>query len=324
MKKQFKLNVNESILKKIRIYGCHTQAVMSSSKALTRIINPAFFELITTIPFGIRHVNDNPNRLIDSITDPDIGINIAFDLLGIDCSYKYYPKNDISMKEKAIDSLIRMVQAGPVIIGPVNMGLLPYYYNNFQYHGIDHYLVAIDYSLKADQIILMDTERVGVVSIRMDDFIPSWLAKDLIEGNGAFTMRQIRHVPTEFNLEKIWDKVLKLAAKNIEATSIQSLKDFSSKTINKRKDSSLWHGLYFCITNRIRKLLCYHLLLLNLYMAEDDLIDKIQILIENQIKECLRLIKKLNIYNQIIPYEIEEILEIELKIGLNLYKVLCS
>jgi len=320
----FELSINGSVFEKMRIYGCHTQAVMSSSKLLTKIIGPAFFEILTTIPFGIKHVHGNPNRLIDSITDPDIGINIAFDLLGIDYFYKYYLKNDISTKEKAIDSLIKMLQTGPVILGPVNMGLLPYYYNSFQYIGIDHYLVAIDYSQKADQIILMDTERVGIVSISINDFIPCWLAKDLIEGNGAFAMRQIGHVPAELNLEKIWDKILKMAAKNIEATSIQSLKDFSLMKINKRKNSSLWHGLFFCLNNRVRKLLCYHLLVLNLNVAKNDLVENIQNLIDYQIKECLMLIKRLNACNEIIPYEIGEILKIELNIGKDLYRILRS
>jgi len=321
MNSQFELSINGSVFDKIRIYGCHTQAVMSSSKTLAKIINPAWFEIITTAPFGIKHVHGNPNRLIDTIIDPDKGINLAFDLLGIDYSYKYFLKNDLSMKDTAIDSLIKMLQTGPVILGPVNMGLLPYYYNNFQYLGIDHYIVAIDYSHKANKIVLIDTERVGIVSVSLDDFIPSWLAKDLIEGNGAFAMRQIKHIPIQFDLKKLWDKILIMATKNIEATSIQSLKDFSLMKINKRKNSSLWHGLFFCLNNRVRKLLCYHLFLLKITGNKDRLGKKIHNLIDGQIETCLKLIKKLNVCKEIIPYEIEKILQLELNIGKDLCRI---
>ncbi len=300
----------------LRVVGCHTQALLSSSSALIDRTVPALFEACTTVPFGIAHVPADPNRLLNSIVDPDIGLDLACSALGIKTVRRCFrTQND---HNKAIGELIRLLDDGPVVLGPLNMGLLPYLRNRQQFIGLDHYIVAVCYEPVLDEVTILDPERVGLVHTELQNLIPAWGAEDLLEGRGPYTMRQVKDVPPVLDWQTGSKTVVHNVQRNLNRLRIETLpvlQIFCNTTLDKRKNRSLWSGLTFCLETRIRRIICCCSLIKEILGCRSDGSRQSFQWAEQAILSCRKLIYRLSTENELIPSEIIDVVNAELELG---------
>ena len=170
-----------------RIINCHTQALLSAFD-LPYDVTPAEFELLTTVPFGVRAVPSDPTRLVAPMLDPDVGLDRAFTLLGVECDAVWRTDSD---EAEALASLCRWLRVGPVLLGPLDLGKLGYHFAGSTLHGCDHYCVAIGHEC-GHTFLLRDPEGADLVRVSSVDLVRAWRAEDVPEGRGSFAMRRLR------------------------------------------------------------------------------------------------------------------------------------
>lgn len=155
--------------------------------------DPGFLECLTGGPFGKLYlrIEDGPLVFFSSpLSDPDLGLKRAIELLGWQCQEWY--GND---SEEALSRLRESVQLAPTLIGPVDQGYLSYYPNYHHTPGYDHFVVAL--AVEDDHVLLHDPGGYPCALIPITHFLEAWRAESIGYGRGPYTLRshfqQVRH-----------------------------------------------------------------------------------------------------------------------------------
>jgi hypothetical protein len=148
----------------------------------------AEYELVTTVPFGVRCYPDDPKRLLIPYLDPDIGLERACHLLNLPLETLWH---EASAQEAAITRLDQWLRTGPVVLGPLDLGRLPYQEAADTVRGYDHYLVVLGRD-SSGVFVVRDPEGFVQVEVGPDILLRAWQAVQVREGRGAFTMRRLR------------------------------------------------------------------------------------------------------------------------------------
>lgn len=170
-----------------RLINCHTQAMLSAF-ALPYDVSPVEFELLTTVPFGVRCVPADPTRLLIPLLDPDVGLDRACALLGLEIETMWRP---VSEPLEAFSALRHWLATGPVVLGPLDLGELTYHPAAATLRGCDHYVVALGHDDRAG-FMIRDPEGMALVQVEASTLSRAWAAVGMPEGRGAFTMRRLR------------------------------------------------------------------------------------------------------------------------------------
>ena len=306
-----------------RVTGCHTQALYSSCSELDRLISPYIFEACTTVPFGISHVANDPNRILDSITDPDNGLDIACNAIGIDYKSKFF--KNINEFDKVLDELNKMIPEGPVVAGPLDMGMLPYFKNCHQYLGIDHYIVIYSINLIKQTFTIVDPERFGSVVLDIEDLLAAWSAISIREGRGMFSMRQITSVPNKVDWDNCFDILSPIIYTNLDSMSslyLLSFNELSQKFILKENERSYWNGLQFCLNNRVRRILTCCSLIVNYKNCSKEKINLLLKTADEVIKLYINTIQQVRSRNELNFSFIRYLIDIEISFGKIIERVL--
>jgi acyl-CoA synthetase (AMP-forming)/AMP-acid ligase II len=171
-----------------RFIACHTQAFLSAFRLPQRVSSDEF-ELLTSVPFGCRHVPGDMNRCVVPYLDPDVGLDRAAALLGVDLEYTH--EDSPGAAEAAFDRLDRWLLTGPVVLGPLDIGDLRYLPYAGALAGCDHYVVAL--GTLEDGYLLRDPEGYVQVALPRRDLERSWAKVAVPEGRGPFAMRRVLH-----------------------------------------------------------------------------------------------------------------------------------
>src|SRR5262249_19039745 len=116
------------------------------------LASPGFLECLTGGPFGKLYLRleDCPVVFFSPpISDPDLGLTHAIDLLGWQCEEWYGDDG-----QEALARLREAVQTAPVLLGPLDMGYLSYHPNAEVLKGADHFVVAL--AIEGDQVLMHD------------------------------------------------------------------------------------------------------------------------------------------------------------------------
>lgn len=167
--------------------GCHTIATLNAFFPRHHHIDALCFEALTGVPFGSRSRPEDPNRLIVPQMDPDEGLDRAFALLGVSSETQWFPATGGPM---ALRLLNDWLVDSPVLLGPVDMGGLPYLPNPGLFRGCDHYVTAL--AIDRDGLWLVDGEGASPAVVAPEEFMQAWKADGIPEGRGAFTLRRAR------------------------------------------------------------------------------------------------------------------------------------
>ncbi|RJL35786.1 hypothetical protein [Bailinhaonella thermotolerans] len=128
---------------------------------------PAVIEVLTGSPYGMQLIGGRL-PLFDSFAwDPEIGLDAAIGLLGWECE-----RVDGGTAEAAIERLRRACQDGPVLAGPLELGLLTYQPGSGTAVGADHYLVVLE--VGEDTVLVHDPQGYPYATMPVGAFAAAW------------------------------------------------------------------------------------------------------------------------------------------------------
>ncbi|MET8778825.1 hypothetical protein ABZV58_27795 [Nocardia sp. NPDC004654] len=162
-------------------------------------------ETLTGAPFGAQVEREQP--YFDPVGwHPEIGLDAAIDLLGWRCA-----RRKGGSAADAVNRLRAALEHGPVLVGPLDMGLLSYRPGSRAAIGADHYVVAL--AMEADVVVLHDPQGHPYATLPAADLAVAWRADEIAYADGPFIMRsefvRARPVSIEAALEKALPKAVR-------------------------------------------------------------------------------------------------------------------
>lgn len=234
---------------------CHSQALLTAFFPRDAVPNPWLFECYTTIPFGIVHVPGDPNRLLDCYLDPDIGLDRALDTLGISYEIRFWPAGTDGTE--AMQTLSEWCSEGPVVLGPLNMDGLPYFFHSELFYRMDHYIVIL--GIEGESVQVCDTEGFALSLLSINDLLNAWRGDRIPEGRGEFIMRRVIDDTNPSYSQDIFVRTLQLAIGNLIAARDmkygggKALRALADPAAAIEADTSLRRGLTYVIPTRIQR-----------------------------------------------------------------------
>lgn len=177
------------------------------SSSLAMVLGPdaapplAVIETPTGSPFGVQLLGGTVPFFDPYGWDPDLGLGDAIELLGWDCEH--------SAGGQAADALARLRAAcavGPVLVGPVDMGLLSYHPGSqgafiqgtavsagigegdgVDFGAADHYVVVLE--VDDETVLLHDPHGHPYATLPTAQFMASWKADAVTYTDEPFVMR---------------------------------------------------------------------------------------------------------------------------------------
>lgn len=247
-----------------KITNCYTQALLSSLMGKYNLQNLYDFEIATTVPFGVVYREGDPNRLLDCYLDPDIGLDRGMSNLDIPFDIRYWPR-DSDWKD-AFNTLNTWCAEAPVVLGPLNMENLTYFFRGDLYRNMDHYIVIK--GIDSGKYSVCDPEGFVDVYLHENDLRIAWKADEIPEGRGAFTMRRAKEMKNEVRLDdKTIKRVIRYSIENLNKAEMlknggsNGLKLIANDSESIASCSSLVRGFSYAIPTRIQRCLLSKLLL---------------------------------------------------------------
>ncbi|MFI6298133.1 hypothetical protein ACIBEJ_41545 [Nonomuraea sp. NPDC050790] len=147
----------------------------------------AVIETLTGAAFGAQLTGGDTPYFDPYAWDPEIGLDAAMQALGWTCAR--------TTGGTADEALARLRAAeGPVLAGPLDMGLLTYSPDGL---SADHYVVVL--AVDDDTVLLHDPEGFPYATLPVADFLKSWQGDSVSYEPDGFVMRttftRVREVP---------------------------------------------------------------------------------------------------------------------------------
>ncbi|MFE7133018.1 hypothetical protein ACFVIM_19385 [Streptomyces sp. NPDC057638] len=165
---------------------CYTHAMAMAMGSAAPA--PAVIETLTGSPFGM-HLLGGTLPLFDPLGwDPEAGIDAALGLLGWECA-----RDAGGTAEQALDRLRKAAAPGPVVVGPVDMGLLlyqpgtPWPRSGDDTDAADHYVVVVEVS--DDTVVLHDPHGHPFATLPVPAFLAAWRAESVPYTDEPYIMR---------------------------------------------------------------------------------------------------------------------------------------
>ncbi len=136
---------------------------------------PAVIETVTGSPFGMQLVGGALPFFDPYGWTPETGVQDALAALG-------WTARTLSDGEPgaALGRLASLLEAGPVMVGPIEMGHLRYQPGMTGPIGADHYLVAV--GIERDHLTVHDPQGYPYARLPLPDFMNAWRAHTLTYG----------------------------------------------------------------------------------------------------------------------------------------------
>lgn len=141
----------------------------------------AVIEVTSGGPFGMQLIGGRTAFFDAYGWNPDIGCERALAAIGWTSS-----KTSGGPPEEALDRLRAAVAAGPVFVGPLEMGHLHHQPEMTGPIGADHFVVALD--VDDERVLIHDPQGFPYAEVPVADFLAAWKADTLAYGE-PYTMR---------------------------------------------------------------------------------------------------------------------------------------
>jgi hypothetical protein len=172
-----------------------------------------FLECLTTMPFGTMylHLEDGPLVFFSAPSiDPDAGVTRALATLGWTCDEWF---GDDSAE--ALARLRAAVQVAPALVGPVDLGELPYNPRAAELRGGDHFVVALE--MDDEQIRLHDPYGYPCVVLAPSELLTAWRADRIPYKRGSYTLRSRFQQVEQVSRQEAVARTLPLVISNLLA-----------------------------------------------------------------------------------------------------------
>ncbi|MFI7639759.1 hypothetical protein [Nonomuraea sp. NPDC049400] len=142
----------------------------------------AVIEVLTGSPYGMQLISGRLPLFDPFGWDPEIGLEAAIDLLGWTCERAHG-----GSAGAALERLRRACQDGPVLAGPLDLGLLAYQPGSGKAIGADHYLVVLE--VGDDTVLVHDPQGYPYATLPIGAFVESWRGELISYLEQPFAMR---------------------------------------------------------------------------------------------------------------------------------------
>ncbi|MEV0198824.1 hypothetical protein [Nonomuraea sp. NPDC050691] len=143
---------------------------------------PAVIEVLTGSPFGMQLISGRLPLFDPFGWDPEIGLDAAIGVLGWECE-----RLDGGTAAAALDRLRRACQDGPVLAGPLDLGLLSYQPGSGKALGADHYVVVLE--VGDDTVLVHDPHGFPYATLPVGAFAEAWRGELISYLERPFRMR---------------------------------------------------------------------------------------------------------------------------------------
>ncbi|MFE0421883.1 hypothetical protein [Streptomyces sp. NPDC058953] len=164
---------------------CYTHSLIMSATAAgpVPLPSPAVVETLTGAAFGFQLIAGKLPLFDPYAWDPEIGVDQAVGLLGLSCD-----RTSGGTDEEALERLRSAAARGPVLVGPVDIGLLLYRPGVPARGAGDHYVVVLD--VAADGTVLLhDPQGHPYATLEAPAFLEAWRAEEITYTEAPFVMR---------------------------------------------------------------------------------------------------------------------------------------
>ncbi|WP_378739873.1 hypothetical protein [Nocardia brasiliensis] len=139
-------------------------------------------ETLTGAPFGAQ-VEDGTLPFFDPVGwHPEIGLDAAIDLIGWSCT-----RTAGGSATEALDRLRAACTQGPVLAGPLELGLMLYRPGSGKAIGADHYVVVL--GVEGDTVLLHDPQGHPFATLPTAAFAEAWRGEQVSYIDTPFVMR---------------------------------------------------------------------------------------------------------------------------------------
>lgn len=150
---------------------CYANSTAMLLASIGERVSPSYIEALTGVGFGAVWDEAEKVAWFNGKLTPDEGIDHALKLLGFTAA-----GNSPSADERtSIELLKEEIWKGPVILGPLDMGMLTYHPNHLHLSGCDHYIVA--YAMDEQYLYLHDPAGFPHVRLPIQSLSEAWKAE---------------------------------------------------------------------------------------------------------------------------------------------------
>lgn len=141
-------------------------------------------ECMTGMPFGSKFLKLQSPQYFPSpaVTDPDEGLARALQTMGWTCAVSRFEDADT-----ALAALTSALRNGPVLIGPLDMGHLPYDPVHEYKRGGDHFIVAL--RIDGDLVQVHDPQFYPFAVLPVAALMQAWNASQIAYSAATYTCR---------------------------------------------------------------------------------------------------------------------------------------
>ena len=186
---------------------CYANSAAMLLESAGESVEPRMIEVLSGVGLGAIWVAESQTLFLSGLASaPDIGLSRSFGLLGFTVEEEAEPDGDAI----PIDALTLQLGNGPVLLGPLDMGELPYRPNASGANGADHFVLALH--VEDGAVVVHDPAGYPAMPLGVEALARAWRA-DLIEYRRGTYRRW--HSPTRVK----WPSPMQIAAAAIESFS---------------------------------------------------------------------------------------------------------
>lgn len=195
---------------------CYTNSLAMALDSVGVDVRPEHLEALMVMGNGASIMKEDPRHPLVFFDngEPDVSISNCLRILGFTWEDFFVEGPAVDLTEVR-DRLARMLQSGPVVAGPLDMGLLTYNPNYRELGGVDHFVCIL--GLSDGRVRLHDPAGFPCMSMEFQDFAKAWEARAISYRRGSFSMwgafTRVRE-PTE---EEVYREVSSIMRKRYEA-----------------------------------------------------------------------------------------------------------
>ena len=184
---------------------CYANSGAMLLESVGESVEPRLLEVLSGVGLGAFWVAESQTLFLSGwASSPDVGMSRAFGLLGFQVA-EVAESDDAPMP---VAALARQLQEGPVMLGPLDMGELPYHPDSRGANGIDHFVLAL--GVEDGAVVVHDPAGYPAMPIDIEALDRAWRAELIGYRRGAYRRW---HSPT---------RIKKPALEEIAEAAIQS------------------------------------------------------------------------------------------------------
>ena len=166
---------------------CYTNSLAMALGSVGVDVRPEHLEALMVMGNGASIMKEDPRHPLVFFDngEPDVSISNCLRILGFTWEDFFVEGPAVDLTEVR-DRLARMLQSGPVVAGPLDMGLLTYNPNFHGLGGVDHFVCVL--GLDGGRLHLHDPAGFPYMSMDFEDFAKAWEARAISYRRGSFSM----------------------------------------------------------------------------------------------------------------------------------------